>query len=143
MFHIILAVKYQAAQIEPEWEEQLYTYFHTLIQKRKHKLLEIGGVKDHVHIFLQCQPEVRLEKLVVFLKEKSAKWINMQRVCDSNFEWQDSHGLFSEDAYTEVIEYIQYQKDFHQFQSFLKESKQIAMTHGIQWKGDYPFNSLI
>ncbi len=54
--HIVFSVKYRAALLQPSWREELYKYITEIIQSRKHKLIAIGGVSDHVHILIGLRP---------------------------------------------------------------------------------------
>ena len=47
----VFAVKNRQALILPEWEENLYRYTTGIIETRGHKMLAIGGMPDHIHIF--------------------------------------------------------------------------------------------
>lgn len=50
--HLVFSPKNRTALIKPTWEERLYKYITGVVQERKHKMLAIGGMPDHIHIFI-------------------------------------------------------------------------------------------
>jgi REP element-mobilizing transposase RayT len=52
----VFSVKNRKALIDPSWEELLYQYTTGVIQERGHKMLAIGGMPDHIHIFFGLKP---------------------------------------------------------------------------------------
>ena len=51
-FHLVFAVKNRAALINKSWKSELEMYITGIIQNQKHKLLAIGSMPDHIHIFI-------------------------------------------------------------------------------------------
>jgi putative transposase len=49
---IIFAVRYRQSVIHKEWQERLYQYITGIVQNYNHKVLQIGGMPDHVHLFV-------------------------------------------------------------------------------------------
>ena len=52
---LVFAVKYRASLISIDWEDELYKYITGIIQNKKHKLLQINGMPDHIHILIGYQ----------------------------------------------------------------------------------------
>ena len=50
-FHLVFAVKHREALIKKEWKDQLVMYITGIIQNHRHKLISIGSMPDHIHIF--------------------------------------------------------------------------------------------
>ena len=72
----IFAVQNRHCLIHKEWEDELYKYITGIIQKYDHKLLQINGMNDHIHIFFGMRPKQALSDLMKQVKESSSKWIN-------------------------------------------------------------------
>ncbi len=50
-FHLVFAVKHPEAQIKKSWKNEFEMYITGVIQNHKHKLLAIGSMPGHIHIF--------------------------------------------------------------------------------------------
>jgi len=119
----IFAIQNRHCLIDKKWEVELYKYITGIIQKHDHKLLQINGVGDHIHIFFGMRPKQALSDLMKKVKESSSKWINNRGFLHNHFSWQEGFGGFS---YTKsqvpmIIRYIQKQEEHHKKQSFIEE----------------------
>lgn len=119
----IFAVQNRQALILPEWEETLFKYATGIIQNRGNKLLAIGGMPDHVHIFLGLKPAESLSDLVREVKNGTSDFIKANHLSKYKFEWQGGYGAFSysrshRDA---VCKYILNQKAHHERTTFEAE----------------------
>ena len=119
----VFSVKNRKALIHPSWEEQLYQYTTGVIQERGHKMLAIGGMPDHIHIFLGLKPAESLSDLVREIKNATNDYIKDNRLSSNKFDWQAGYGAFSysrthRDA---VCKYILNQKEHHKTKTFEEE----------------------
>ena len=73
---LVFAVKFRQALIQNEWKDDLFKYITGIIQTRKHKLLSINGMPDHIHILIGLRPNQSVSDLVQEVKSISSKWIN-------------------------------------------------------------------
>lgn len=142
---IVFAVKFRNSQIKTEWKEELYKYITGIIQNKKHKLLAINGMPDHIHILIGMRPNQSLSDLVSEIKSNSSKWINEKRFLPYRFEWQDSFGAFSygKSQIDKVIQYINNQEQHHSKKSFVQEYKDFLEAFGIEYEKKYIFKDLI
>jgi len=46
----VFAVQNRQSLISDEWKDDLYKYVTAIIQNNDHKMLQINGMPDHVHI---------------------------------------------------------------------------------------------
>ena len=120
---IVFAVKYRQSLIRPEWEDRLYKYITGIIQTRGHKLLAIGGMPDHIHIFIGFKPVEALSDLVREIKNGSNDFIKLNQLSPTKFQWQAGYGAFSysHSSIGNVCRYIQNQKAHHAKQTFKEE----------------------
>ena len=139
---LVFAVKFRAALIQREWKEQLYKYITGIIQSNDHKMLQINGMPDHLHIFFGLRPHQSISSLVQNIKAESSKWIKTKRFCKSPFAWQEGYGAFSysKSDVKEVIRYIQNQEEHHKKEIFLDEYRRLLNAFEIEYDDRYIFS---
>jgi putative transposase len=71
--HIVFAVKYRTAFIQPVWEERLHKYITGIVQNNGHKLLAINSVQDHTHLFIGLNPLQSISELMQLAKGDSSQ----------------------------------------------------------------------
>lgn len=120
---IVFAVKHRQALILPEWEEHLYKYTTGIVQTRGHKMLAIGGMPDHIHIFIGQKPAESLSDLVREIKNATNDYIRDQHFSPFKFDWQAGYGAFSysRSHMDTVCKYILNQKEHHKKRTFEEE----------------------
>ena len=69
--HLVFSSKHRKALISREWEIPLHKYITGIVQTRGHKLLAIGGMPDHIHIFIGLKPIESISELVKEIKVSS------------------------------------------------------------------------
>ena len=60
----VFAVQNRLSLINNEWKDRLYHYLTAILQNKGHKMLAIGGMPDHVHLFFGFRPDDSLSLLV-------------------------------------------------------------------------------
>ncbi|WP_439490873.1 IS200/IS605 family transposase [Algoriphagus sp.] len=143
--HLIFAVKFRKAQIQPSWKERLHQYLTGIIQANKHKVLQIESMPDHIHILFGMRPDQSLSSLIQNVKTESSKWINVNKLSSSKFHWQDGFGAFSysKSQLPQVIKYIQNQEEHHSKKTFIEEYKSILDAFDLDWDEKYIFHELL
>ena len=81
--------------ITPEIRDELYRYIGGITNGEGVVLLEIGGVRDHVHMVVKLKPVHSVSDIMRKVKGSSSKWVNKQELLSSKFSWQDGFGAFS------------------------------------------------
>jgi len=142
---LVFAVKYRAALIEKKWNDRLYKYITGIVQENEHKMLQLNGMPDHIHIFLGVRPNQAISSLVQNIKVESSKWIKAEGFCKSPFAWQEGFGAFSysKSHVQDVIRYIQNQEAHHQKENFLEEYRRLLKTFEIDYDEQYIFKEPI
>jgi putative transposase len=77
--HLVFAVKHRDALIKKEWKNDLEKYVTGIVQKYKHKMLAIGAMPDHIHIFIGYNVNQLIPDLVEEIKTSSSAWIKENR----------------------------------------------------------------
>lgn len=105
---VVFAVKNRKSMISDSWKDRLFRYITAIIQNKGHKVLQINGVYDHVHIFFGMRPSQALSDLMKHVKQDSSRWINQNRLTRDRFSWQSGYGAFSysRDQVPTICEYI-------------------------------------
>lgn len=124
----VFAVQNRHSLIKPEWRDELYKYITGIIQSYDHKVLQINGMPDHVHIFFGMRPTQSLSDLMKQLKQDPSKWINNNRLADRKFSWQAGYGAFSysKSEVPRIIKYIANQEEPHKIKGFGEEYNIVA-----------------
>jgi len=142
---LVLVVKHRRAMITEDIEDRVMEYLSGIVKNHGHILLAIGGMPDHIHIFIRYRPSEPLPRLMQELKRDTSLWINKNHLTPAHFEWQTGYGAFSysEEAVNTVIHYIRTQKEHHLSKPFLAEFKQMCESFKLQLKDEYNFTELI
>ncbi|MBN2762036.1 MAG: IS200/IS605 family transposase, partial [Bacteroidales bacterium] len=93
--HLVFAPLGRENVISKKHKEEIQKYITGIIQNRKHKLLAINCMPDHVHIFIGYQPSQSLPDLLRDIKSFSSKFINDKKWMPGKFLWQEGYGAFS------------------------------------------------
>jgi putative transposase len=137
----IFAVKYRAALIQNAWKDELYKYMTALVQDNDHKMLQVNGMPDHIHILIGMRPAQSVSSLIQHVKSESSKWIKEKKFCPSPFAWQEGYGAFSysKSHVPDVVRYIQNQEVHHKKETFLDEYRQFLKLFEIDFEEQYIF----
>ena len=140
----VFAVQNRRCLIDRKWEDELYKYITGIIQNYDHKVLQINGMPDHVHILFGMRPTQSLSDLMQKVKQDSSKWINKKGLVNGKFSWQEGFGGFSysKSQLPKVIHYIQNQENHHKKQSFLEEYVDVLKDFEIEFDDRYIFKPI-
>lgn len=140
----VFAVQNRNALIQSAWEEELYKYITGIVQNKGQKMLAINGTSSHIHFFIGMKPTCCLSDLVRDIKKSSNSFIKEKQFTSFNFQWQEGFGAFSysHSQLTDVIRYIENQKEHHKNQTFKDEYLAFLKMFEIEFKNEYLFNWL-
>lgn len=139
--HLVFAVKNRNALIKKAWKNDLEKYMTGIIQNHKHILLAIGGMPDHIHIFIGYNPSQLIPNLVENIKTSSNAWIKENKLSDFKFEWQKGYGAFSHSRaqLDTVVNYILTQEEHHKKTTFREEYLKTLSEFAVEYKDEYVF----
>lgn len=140
----VFAVQNRQSLIRTVWKDNLYRYITGIIQNHEHKVLQINGMPDHVHILFGMRPKQSISDLIKQVKQDSSKWINDSRLTKGRFSWQSGYGAFSysKDQLPAVIRYIQNQEEHHRRTSFREEYIRLLKDFDIDYNEAYLFRDI-
>ena len=143
--HAVFATKYRDAVIHPSFEVELHKYITGGLQSYGHKMLQINGMPDHLHLLFGMRPTQAISDLMKTLKEESSRWINKNGLVRGRFRWQEGFGAFAVEKKNlpPVATYIELQKTHHKTLTFREEYLRILKRYEVEFKEEYIFQPLI
>ena len=141
---VVFAVKNRSSLIHATWEDALFRYITGIIQNHGHRVLQVNGMPDHVHILFGMKPDQALSDLIKQVKQDSSKWINQQGYVQGRFSWQAGYGAFSysKSQIPRVVRYIQNQKEHHKKKTFREEYLEFLKAFEIDFNEGYIFKDV-
>ena len=140
----VFAVQGRQCLIKDQWKNELYKYITAIIQNHGHKVLQINGMPDHIHILFGMRPTQSLSDLMKQVKQGSSKWINGKGYVNGKFSWQSGFGAFSysKTEVPHVINYIKNQEHHHKAITFQDEYLQLLKEFNIEFDERYILKSV-
>lgn len=141
-FHLVFAVKNRHALIHKSWKDELEKYITGIIQNYDHKLIAIGTMPDHIHIFIGYNLNQTIPELVEHIKTSSNHWIKNSNFTKYKFYWQKGYGAFthSHSQLNTVAKYVLNQESHHRKKTFREEYLGMLKKFQIEYKDEYVFN---
>ena len=141
----VFAVRFRRALISSDWKHDLYKYMTGIIQKHDHKLLQINGMPDHIHILFGFRPTQALSDLMKIVKQESTNWITENKLSDGKFAWQVGYSAFSysKSEVNRVARYIKDQEIHYLKQNFKEEYTGLLDEFEVDYEERYIFNEPI
>jgi len=141
-FHLVFAVYNRDALIRKSWKDELEKYITGIVQNNSHKLIAIGSMPDHIHIFIGYNLNQTIPNLVEKIKTSSNHWIKERNLTKFKFNWQKGYGAFthSHSQIDSVANYVLNQEDHHRKKTFREEYLEMLTKFNIAYKDEYVFN---
>jgi len=140
--HLVFSPKNRDALIKKPWKDDLEKYITGIVQNNGHKLLAIGCMPDHIHIFIGYNVNQLIPKLVENIKTSSNAWIKNNKLSKFKFEWQRGYGAFSHSRsqIDAVVRYVLNQEEHHKSINFREEYLEILRKNDIGYQEEYLFD---
>lgn len=141
---IVIVVKGRHCLIPNDKKENLYKYITGIIQNKKHKLISINRISNHIHFLIGLNPSEALSELVKEVKRCSTNFINEQKWLKSKFSWQKGFGGFSysRSQLDKVVKYIENQEEHHKKRTFREEYIEMLKKFKIKFDDKYIFEEV-
>lgn len=139
--HCVFAVKGRENILTKIIRDNLHKYMSGILRNDDAYPLAVGGWKDHVHVFFELPPNLKIADLMRNLKATSSKWINDNKFVLGRFQWQEGYGAFSysRSQRNNVIKYIMNQEEHHRERTFKEEYLDLLKKFEIEYKDEYVF----
>jgi REP element-mobilizing transposase RayT len=142
LLHIVFSTKERHPWITEDLRPRLYEYIGGTIRGEKGVLYDIGGIEDHVHLYLRWRPDATISDLMRDLKAHSSLWVHKNFPKLGAFAWQEGYSVFTVSKSQEefVKRYIAGQVEHHKKEDFKSELLRILRLHEIEFDERYVFD---
>jgi len=142
LHHVVFSTKGRTPWITGEISERLYPYIGGIVRAEKGVLYDIGGVEDHIHMYLRWRPDANISDLMRTVKARSSKWIHDSYPNLAASAWQEGYSVFSVSKSQEgaVKAYVAGQAEHHKKEDFKSELFRILRAHGVEFDEKYVFD---
>lgn len=137
--HIVFHIKTTSPKIEECHLERLHAYIGQLVNSTGSKVVRVGGVADHVHLFCLLSKDETVAHLVEEVKRNSSRWMKTLSPAYSSFAWQGGYAVFSvsQSMVDRTIDYVNHQKEHHRKISFHDEYLQFLKLYHVEYDDRY------
>ncbi len=141
LLHIVFSTQGREPWITADLAERLYPYMGGLVRAEKGVLYDIGGIEDHVHMYLRWRPNETVSDLMQTVKGKSSLWVHQTFPKLGEFAWQEGYSVFSVSKSQEgaVKTYIAGQREHHGKEDFKSELLRMLRLHDVEFDERYVF----
>lgn len=141
LLHVVFSTKRREPWITPGVATRLYPYMGGIVRAEKGVLYDIGGVEDHVHMYLRWRPDESVSDLMRTVKARSSLWVHEKFPQLSAFAWQEGYSVFSVSKSQErhVKKYLAHQHEHHKKQDFKTELLKLLRKHEVEFEERYVF----
>lgn len=139
MYHVVLRTHCSEPSIPEEHERELYAYMMGIVNNYNGKLYRIGGMPDHVHLFVSLPATLALASFVKELKVSSSKWMKSNPNFPKFTGWSQEYAGFSYSIQDKdmIVNYISRQKEHHKHESFTDEYRRFIEEGGEKISEEY------
>ncbi len=142
LLHVVFSTKHREPWITADVAGRLYPYMGGIVRAEKGLLYDIGGVEDHVHLYLRWRPDATVSDLMRTVKARCSKWVHDTFPALGAFAWQEGYSVFSvsksqEDA---VKAYIAGQAEHHKKEGYKSELLRMLRLHEVEFDEGYVFD---
>lgn len=129
--HYVFSTKNRQPFITPELAARLWPYLGGIANANHIIPFAIGGIENHIHIFVGLPATVTIAKAIQLIKGGSSKWIHDTFPEHHGFAWQKGYGGFSVGVsdMARTVRYIQRQAEHHRRMSFETEFLAFLKKH--------------
>lgn len=142
LLHIVFSTKRRTPWIDASVAQRLYPYIGGIIRGERGALYDIGGIEDHLHLYLRWRADYSLSDLMRTVKGQSSKWMHETIPDLKGFAWQEGYSAFSVSKSQEpaVKAYIAGRREHHKKEDFKGELLRMLRLHDIEFDERYVFD---
>lgn len=122
-YHIVFRTYRSEPTINEEHESELYAYIYGMAKNLRCQTYRIGGMPDHVHIFVSLPSSFSLAEFEQRVKTATSKWLKANPHFPGFQGWGHEYAGFSYSLRDKdmIVNYIKKQKEHHRKISFADE----------------------
>ena len=132
-YHIVIRTYRSESTIPEEHEKELYAYLYGIAKNLRCQTYRIGGMSDHIHIFVSLPSSLSLASFMQRIKTDSCKWLKANPHFPNFRGWGREYAGFSyclRDK-DKIVGYIKNQKEPHRKTTFVEEYRSFLQENGI------------
>jgi len=140
LLHIIFSTKNRFAfLIDKRNQLQMHAYLASVFNENDCRAIEVGGVKDHVHILCLLSRNQTIGEIVKKAKANSSSWAKTLGGRCEKFAWQSGYGVFSihQSQIESARKYIHGQEEHHRRKTFQEEYLEILREYQVAYDERY------
>jgi REP element-mobilizing transposase RayT len=132
-YHIIFRTYHSEKTIPIEHERELYAYIYGIAKNLRCQTYRIGGMPDHIHLFVSLPPTLSLSAFMQRIKTSSSKWLKANTNFPDFRGWGHEYAGFSYGFKDKnmIVNYILRQKEHHKRTSFAEEYRNFLEENGV------------
>lgn len=121
--HFIFTTLHRQPIIEEKHRQRIEKYVTGIVNNNDSHLYSIYANPEHIHFLISRSPKLSEEKIATIVAESSTQFINENKLCTGQFQWQNSASAFSvsKSDVDKVCKYILTQHEHHRKISFQEE----------------------
>jgi len=121
--HFIFTTLHRLPLISENHRERIEKYITGIVNNNDCHLYAIYANPEHVHFLVSRSPKLSEETLASIVAESSQRFINQNKLYDTQFAWQESASAFSvsKSDIDKVCKYILNQPEHHRKITFTEE----------------------
>ena len=121
--HFIFTTLHRSPLIQEDNRQRIEKYITGVVNHHDCKMYAIYANPEHVHFLVSRAPNMDEERLADIIGNASSHFINENKLCIGNFDWQNTCSAFSVSKrdVKKVCVYILNQKEHHYKQTFAEE----------------------
>lgn len=120
-YHIVFRTYRSEPTINEEHESELYAYIYGIAKNLRCQTYRIGGMPDHVHVFVSLPSTMSLAEFAQRVKTATSKWLKANHHFPDFKGWTHEYAGFSYRDKDMIVNYIKKQKEHHRKKSFADE----------------------
>ncbi len=133
LLHLVFSTHQRQPWLTESVTQRLYPYLGGIIRAERGILLALGGMPDHVHLYLSWRPDDSISNLMRTVKARTSRWVHATFPDLRDFAWQEGYSVFSVSKSQEpaVLAYIAKQAEHHAREDFGAELRRLLAAHGV------------
>ena len=132
-YHIVIRTYRSEPTINEEHERELYAYIYGIAKNLRCQTYRIGGIADHIHMFVSLPSYLSLAAFVQRVKTDSSKWLKTNPHFPCFRGWGREYAGFSYSLRDKdmIVGYIKKQKEHHRKKTFAEEPRAFLTENGV------------
>lgn len=141
LYHVVFSTKHRRRWIAADIAPRLYAYVGGIVREHGGVLLAMGGIEDHVHLYIRWRQDSAVSEMMRTIKAASSKWLHDTYPHLGDFAWQDGYAAFTVAKQGEraLKDYIAGQREHHHHtgEDFAGELRRLLEERGVEYEERY------